>query len=409
MIARSPFGLARRQLLARSARSSIRRRSAVLLFTAITSLLVAAACGSPTNVKAREDALRTELAKATQMGARDCAPEEFARAQAQLDFALIEIKQGDYIRAEDHLEEGFKNAKASQRGAKDCKRAVVLKATPKPTIVVVLTPTPTPTPSPSPSPSPTPIVVVVAPTPTPTPTAQVVIVKQTPTPTPTPSPTPAPTPDVTKIDSDGDGVPDVRDDCPADVGPVTNGGCPVRDSDNDGIPDGTDACPGTPGIITYRGCPPPDKDKDGVVDDADKCPDVSGVATNQGCPELKFIVVNKETKRIELKQTIHFATAKAIILRDSYGILDEVASVLVKNPTMEVRIEGHTDSDGSPTMNLQLSKARADSVKAYIVRAGVKESRMRAIGLGESNPLADNRTPEGKATNRRVEFHITKD
>lgn len=368
------------------------RAVAYLSLSSILALAALAACGSPINVKARQDALKTELAKATALGAKDCAPEEFARSQAQMEFARIEIDQGDYIRAEDHLEEGFRMAKAAQRGAKNCGRTIVVKATPKPTVVVVLTPTPTP-------------VVVVA-TPTPTPTPQVVIVKETPTPAPA---TPTPTPDVSKIDSDRDGTPDLRDDCPADAGPITNGGCPVRDSDGDGVPDGTDACPGTPGPITYKGCPPPDKDKDGVVDDADKCPEQAGPPANNGCPELKYIVINKETKRIELKQMIHFASGKAIILADSFAILDEVAKVLRENATMEIRIEGHTDSDGAATLNLRLSKARADSVKAYLAKSGVKSARLRAVGLGETSPLGENRTAEGKSLNRRVEFHITKE
>lgn len=376
------------------------RAVAYSALSAVVALAALAACGSPITVKARQDALKVEIAKATELGAKDCAPEEFARSQAQLEFAHIEIDQGDYIRAEDHLEEGFRMAKAAQRGAKNCDRAIVVKATPKPTVVVVLTPTPTATP-----------IIVVA-TPTPAPTPAVIIIKETPTPTPTPTAapaTPTPTPDVSKIDSDGDGTPDLRDDCPADPGPVTNGGCPVRDSDGDGVPDGTDACPGTPGTITYKGCPPPDKDKDGVVDAADKCPDQAGPVTNNGCPELKYIVINKETKRIELKQMIHFASAKAIILADSFMILDEVAKVLRANPTMEIRIEGHTDSDGTATLNLALSKARADSVKAYLVKSGVQTARLRAVGLGETSPLGENRTAEGKSLNRRVEFHITRE
>jgi len=368
----------------------LRSASLVALFLSLAAL---AACGNPINVRARQDALKIEIAKATELGAKDCAPEEFAKSQAQMDFAIIEIEQGDYIRAEDHLEEGFRMAKAAQRGAKNCSRAIVVKATPKPTVVVVLTPTP----------KPTAIIILVTPTPTP-----VVIIKETPTPTPTPA-TPTPTPDVTKIDSDGDGTPDLQDDCPGDVGPLANRGCPVRDADNDGVPDGNDECPTVPGFAAFKGCPPPDKDKDGVVDSADNCIDQVGPVTNKGCPELKFIVINKETKRIELKQTIHFASGKAIILADSFGILDEVAKVMRENTTMEVRIEGHTDSDGPATANLALSKARADSVRAYLAKSGVGPARMRAVGLGETSPLGENRTNEGKSINRRVEFHITKD
>ena len=378
-----------------------RGRSPLGLFLVVVTLgsAVLAACGNPTNVRARQDALNTELAKARSMGAKDCAPEEFARSEAQLEFALIEIKQGDYIRAEDHLEEGFRMAKAAQRGAKNCDRAIVVKATPKPTVVVVLTPTPTPSPSPSPSPSATPIIVVVQ-TATPTPTPVVIV---------TAAPTPTPTPDVSKIDSDGDGTPDLRDDCPADAGPMQNNGCPVRDADGDTVPDGLDACPTVAGPVQYKGCPPPDRDKDGVIDDLDNCDDQPGPASNNGCPELKYVVINKETKRIELKQMIHFATGKAIILADSFAIIDEIAGILAKNPTMEVRIEGHTDADGAATLNLNLSKARADSVKNYLVRSGVKAQRLRAVGLGETSPIAENRTPEGKSLNRRVEFHITKE
>ncbi len=383
-------------------RRSLGFRAAALAGLATSAL---AACGSPANIKAREDALRSELARAQAMGAKECAPEELARSESQLDFAMMELKQGDYIRAEDHLEEGFRMAKAAQRGAKNCER--VAKATPTPT------PTPPPTPKPTPKPTPTPVVVVSTPAPTPTP--QVIIVRETPTPTPTPvvivvaSPTPTPTPDVNRIDSDTDGTPDVRDACPADPGPPTNEGCPVRDADGDGVPDSTDGCPTVAGPVAYRGCPPPDRDRDGVVDDADKCPDTVGPPTNGGCPEFKFLIVNREKKRIELKQMIHFQTAMAIILRESYPILDEITSVLKANGTMEVRIEGHTDSDGAATVNLELSKARADSVRAYLMRAGVSGSRMRAVGLGETSPISDNQTPAGKALNRRVEFHITKD
>ncbi len=384
----------------------------ILAFVSLASLIALASCGSPNNVKAREDSLRTELAKAQAMNAKDCAPEEFARAQSSLEFAQIEKRQGDYIRAEDHLEEGFRMAKAAQRGVKNCKQVVIAKTTP---VVVVRTPTP------EPSPSPTPMVIVIAPTPvatstpvtivkvTPTPTPQIIVIEKTPTPTPTPSPSPSPTPDVTKIDSDGDGTPDVKDDCPADVGPVSNHGCPVRDSDGDGVPDDVDACPAVAGPPAYKGCPPSDKDKDGIPDDIDKCPEVFGPASTGGCPEFKTIVINKVKNRIELKQQIHFEVGKAIISRDSFLILDEIGQLMKEYPTMEIRIEGHTDSVGAATMNLTLSKARADSCKAYLLRAGLAVTRVSAVGLGSTQPIADNRSAEGRAANRRTEFHITKD
>src|SRR5687768_6056363 len=109
----------------------------VSLAALLTGTIVAA-CGSPMNVKAREDALRVELAKAQQMGGKDCAPDEYARSEAQLEFALLEIKQGDFIRAEDHLEEGFKAAKNAQRGVKNCSRVTIKTPTPTSTPVVVV-------------------------------------------------------------------------------------------------------------------------------------------------------------------------------------------------------------------------------------------------------------------------------
>lgn len=391
----------------------------LLLGAIVTVPLAFAACGNPGTVKAREDALRTELAKAQSMGAKDCAPEELAKAEANLEFGQIEIKQGDYIRAEDHFEEGFKMAKAAQRGVRNCKRAVVAMNTPTPKpVVVVLTPTPSPSPSstatpvvspsptPTPEPSHTPIIVVVAPTATPTAT-QVVIIHSTPT------PSPSATPDVSKIDSDGDGVPDIKDECPADPGPATNSGCPVKDTDGDGIPDPQDQCPQVPGVLQYHGCPVPDKDKDGVPDDQDKCPDAPGLPANGGCPpatpDLKFIVIDNTKKTIDLKQQIHFQTGKSVILPDSNQILDEIVKVMKDHTTMEIRIEGHTDSTGTPTGNLALSKARADACRTYLVNAGVDGNRLRAVGLGQTTPIADNRSPEGRALNRRVEFHITHD
>src|SRR2546423_7147501 len=125
---------------------------------------ILAACGDASLVKRRQDELRTELAKAQSMGAKDCAPEELAKAEANLDFGELEMKGGDYMRAEDHFEDGFRAAKAAQRGVRNCKRTIIATASPTPKpIIVMFTPTP--------SPSPTPMVVAVPP-PAPTPAAR---------------------------------------------------------------------------------------------------------------------------------------------------------------------------------------------------------------------------------------------
>lgn len=89
----------------------------------------------------------------------------------------------------------------------------------------------------------------------------------------------------------------------------------------------------------------------------------------------------------------------------SYGVLKEIATVLKDNPEVKVKIIGHTDSDGSKNINLKLSKERAASVKRILTKEfGITSSRMCTDGKGESDPVADNQTTEGKAQNRRVEF-----
>ena len=112
-------------------------------------------------------------------------------------------------------------------------------------------------------------------------------------------------------------------------------------------------------------------------------------------------------KKIEISEKVMFDTAKATIKPESHGLLNDVAEVMKEHAGIKkVRIEGHTDSDGSKKYNKKLSQDRADSVKAFLVSTGVDESRMEAVGYGEDKPIADNNTAEGKEKNRRVEFNI---
>lgn len=113
-----------------------------------------------------------------------------------------------------------------------------------------------------------------------------------------------------------------------------------------------------------------------------------------------------EKEKIVITETIHFETGKAVILPISYSILNAVAEVLKQNPTIKVRVEGHTDSVGSDEFNLRLSQARADAVMKYLISQGISPDRLEARGYGETMPIADNSTPEGRAKNRRVEFTI---
>ncbi len=105
---------------------------------------------------------------------------------------------------------------------------------------------------------------------------------------------------------------------------------------------------------------------------------------------------------------ITFDVNKAIINPESQKTIAQIASMLKEHPEVRVLIEGHTDSDGADDSNLQLSQQRAEAVKAALEKQGVDAKRMETKGLGESKPIADNSTDEGKAKNRRVEFVLLK-
>ena len=214
-------------------------------------------------------------------------------------------------------------------------------------------------------------------------------------------------------DRDGDGIPDDVDQCPRipeDLdGFQDDDGCPDEDNDGDGITDKLDKCPNEPedrdGFEDDDGCPDPDNDKDGVPDLADKCPNEPGVPPD-GCPKKYKLVVVTETK-IELKQTVFFDTGRATIRRVSFALLGDVAQALQDNPKLKVEIQGHTDSQGADAVNLKLSQRRAEAVRLFLIKRGVTSDRMRARGYGETVPIADNRTSDGRSQNRRVEFVIT--
>ena len=106
-------------------------------------------------------------------------------------------------------------------------------------------------------------------------------------------------------------------------------------------------------------------------------------------------------------EKILFETAKAVILEQSYGILNSVAQVMRDYPRLRVEVQGHTDSVGSDRYNMKLSRKRAYAVRRHLIeREGIEPDRLEAQGYGERSPIADNRTPEGKEKNRRVEFII---
>jgi outer membrane protein OmpA-like peptidoglycan-associated protein len=101
---------------------------------------------------------------------------------------------------------------------------------------------------------------------------------------------------------------------------------------------------------------------------------------------------------------INFATGKSEIKPESQPIIDQIAEMLTANPDIKVGIEGHTDNVGAPASNQTLSVNRANSVLTAVAAKGVSKTRMTAKGMGQTKPIADNATDEGKALNRRVEI-----
>ncbi|RJP62735.1 MAG: OmpA family protein [Ignavibacteriales bacterium] len=101
---------------------------------------------------------------------------------------------------------------------------------------------------------------------------------------------------------------------------------------------------------------------------------------------------------------IKFDVNKATIKPESMGVINDIFNLLKENADLKFSVEGHTDSDGNEEFNLKLSEERAVAVVNKLVEMGVSASRLKAKGWGESKPLVENSTPEGKANNRRVEF-----
>jgi OmpA-OmpF porin, OOP family len=326
-----------------------------------------------------------------------CTPKELAKSKAHTEFAEYELKQGNFVRAKEHLITAESNAMQADKGStgERCVDASVQIEYDK-SAVVDLTAKPD--------------------------------------------------------DQDGDGLIDTEDACPMDPEDVDGfedtDGCPDHDNDKDGIEDRADRCPYVSegpidGFEDDDGCPDFDNDGDSIVDINDQCPlkpeDIDRFQDDDGCPDhdndndeitdfLDECTLEKEIyngyldedgcpdeqplaqikgDQIQLNQKVFFKTAKAQILPQSFQLLDEVAEILTENSGLTIRVEGHTDSRGSDKYNRKLSQARAKSVSDYLTDKGVGSDRIAAVGFGEDKPIEDNSTEAGRAANRRVEIHIT--
>ncbi|NNF52307.1 MAG: OmpA family protein [Gammaproteobacteria bacterium] len=243
-------------------------------------------------------------------------------------------------------------------------------------------------------------------------------------------------------DSDADGVTDNFDLCPGTRGIVVDArGCPEADNDRDGVVNRLDRCPRTPNNIKVnsRGCPP-DSDRDGVIDALDNCRNTAWEAEvdARGCPVNAAALSTADSDGDGVADSVDKCTgtpagarvdtngcpppppdARKMVLRgvvfesnssqlraSSFATLNETADMLRANPGLNAEIAGHTDDQGDASYNQWLSERRAQSVVRYLTERGVAASRLIARGLGETMPVADNGTAEGRARNRRVELKI---
>ena len=194
-------------------------------------------------------------------------------------------------------------------------------------------------------------------------------------------------------DSDGDGFDDDNDDCPSVAGDLR--GCP--DSDGDGVADKNDDCPDVAG--TLRGCP--DSDGDGIADKDDKCPNEAGVPAKDGCPAVRKPTTSEIINRY-CAAPISFGAGSAN--SETYdSSISSIVSFANQYPSAYFNVSGYTDSQGADGANQRLSAKRAKKVYNSLVKAGVDGERITYEGYGETNPIADNSTKEGRALNRRVE------
>ena len=313
-------------------------------------VLFASGCSQGPALRGRIRGLTTTVEDAEKNGAMTCAPRELAVAKSQLEFATIDLDQGQLSSAEAHLAKAEPNAQAafSMSPADRCSAREFVEVEAK------------------------------------------------------------------AGDTDGDGIPDSADQCtlePEDKdGYLDDDGCPDVDNDGDGIPDSKDQCPNEPedfdGYKDDDGCPDPDNDGDGVADVDDYCPNTPGIpgGDKPGCPRKSTLIVVTE-KEIRITQQIQFEFNKAVIKPGiSYKILDEVVGVLTDNPKISLEVQGHTDNVGADAYNMHLSQTRADAVRAYLVTHGVAPDRLVSKGYGFHQPLVPNSSDANRALNRRVQF-----
>lgn len=143
-----------------------------------------------------------------------------------------------------------------------------------------------------------------------------------------------------------------------------------------------------------------DTDGDGIPDDKDDCPEVKGSADNGGCP--------KEMDKPFDSKNIQFEFNSSVLRTSSYATLEKITSQIKKYGSIKFLLSGNSSAEGTENRNMMLSVDRANAVKTYLVNNGITSNRLITEGLGESKPIANNSTEEGRILNRRVGITIQK-
>jgi len=188
----------------------------------------------------------------------------------------------------------------------------------------------------------------------------------------------------------------------------------VTDRDKRPLPASVEVTKREKGEVVYSRRVKPDEKGEIEVPAGDG---VELLATAEGYVPRKEIIDERDADRsIELDKlrrgrgfvvdNIHFEFDKAYLKKESLDLLEKLTQIMKRTPDLRLEVRGHTDSTGDKAYNQKLSERRADAVAEYMVKNGVSPERLRAVGFGDSKPIASNSTPEGRAKNRRTEFYF---
>ncbi len=213
------------------------------------------------------------------------------------------------------------------------------------------------------------------------------------------------------LDDDGDGVPNGRDiELETPVGALVDASGAALDGDGDGVPDGLDREPDTaPRVAVDRYGVRFDDDGDGVPNDIDREPDTpAGVLVDKRGRALvreEYVLLREGLIRFD---SIYFPPESVEVPTEAFTVLEDMGRIMLKYPTLDIQIEGHSDATGDDARNMLLARERARNVLDCILDLvpDLDRRRFRVVGFGADKPLAPNETLAGRQMNRRVDFVV---